>query len=282
MRISSSFITTRFGRLKEWVKTHRTRTIIAVSVLLILSASGVTYALLSRPMEKVDIPTSKPAPKKVEPVYSPLTGLEVKQESDRTRPVTAMIVENSPDARPQSGLKQGEIIYEAIAEGGITRFQVLYQQNKPQLVGPVRSLRPYYIDWTVPYQASLGHSGGSAQAMQELRSGNYRDIGQPTNSDSYWRAADRYAPHNVYTSFERIDALNKAKGYASSSPKEFDRQDGKATTTPDATSISVNISSASFNSTYTYDAKSNNYPRSQGGAAHTDREKGKLVQLSSS
>jgi len=214
--------------------------------------------------------------KKEEKLYSPLTGLEVKSEAALTKPVTAIIIENSPEARPQSGLKQGEVIYEAIAEGGITRFLVLYQQNKPGLIGPVRSVRSYHPDWIRPYNASVAHVGGSARALKEIRSGKYRDIDQFFNDGTYWRASDRYAPHNVYTSFKRIDALNKQKKYASSSPKPFEREDGKAAEKPTATKININVSSAPFNSSYRYDKKANAYTRSQGGALHKDREKGTI------
>ena len=74
--------------------------------------------------------------------------------------------------------KHAEVVYEAIAEGGITRFEAFYQQNKPQLIGPVRSVRPYYIDWAVPYQPSFAHVGGSAVALKEIRNGKYRDLDQ--------------------------------------------------------------------------------------------------------
>ena len=107
------------------------------------------------------------------------------------------MIENSPDARPQSGLKAAGVVYEAIAEGGITRFMALYQTSKPELIGPVRSLRMYYLDWFAPYSASIAHVGGSLNALTEARSGKYRDLDQFFNSQTYWRASDRYAPHNV-------------------------------------------------------------------------------------
>ena len=102
-----------------------------------------------------------------------------------SKPVTAIMIENSPDARPHSGLKQAEVVYEAIAEGGITRFLTLFQQHKPQLIGPVRSLRMYYVDWLAPYQASVAHVGGSHASLQEIRNGKYRDIDQFFNGSSY-------------------------------------------------------------------------------------------------
>lgn len=267
----------RFNSLKYWVATHRPQTIAVLGVLGVLISSGITYAILSQPMPKIDrTPIAvKPRPKPI--YYSPLTGLKVENEADRTKPVTAAIIENSPDARPQSGLKESEIVYEAIAEGGITRFLVLYQQNKPSLLGPIRSVRPYYVDWVVPYNASVAHVGGSAAALREIRNGNYRDIDQFFNAGTYWRATDRYAPHNVYTSFERLDALNTAKGYTKSEPKEFAREEVKPPQTLDATSIQVHISSATYDSSYAYDSANKYYVRSQAGAPHDDREKGTIT-----
>lgn len=269
-----------FSRLRDWVDAHRILSLSIAGVILIAIAVG-TAAFLMAQNPVTDIAPSKPSVAKKEapkPVfYAPLTGLEVADEAATTTPVTAIMIENSPDARPQSGIKNSSVVYEAIAEGGITRFLVLYQQEKPQLVGPVRSLRMYYVDWLAPYNASVAHVGGSAAALAEVRNGNYRDIDQFFNAASYWRAGDRYAPHNVYTSFERLDALNTAKGYTNSKPLIFARHDSRAAATPTATSISVTMSGALYNSSYTYDATNNYYLRSQGGAPHLDREEGQIT-----
>jgi hypothetical protein len=138
----------------------------------------------------------------------------------------------------------------------------------------------YYVDWLAPFNASVAHVGGSAAALAEVRNGNYRDIDQFFNSGTYWRASDRYAPHNVYTSFERLDALNAAKGYNESTFTGFTRVDGKASDAPNATSVSVGISGPLYNSSYTYDAASNTYLRSQAGAPHLDREDGQIAPSS--
>lgn len=219
--------------------------------------------------------------------YSPLTGLEVPDEAATKQPVTAIMIENSPDARPQSGLKQAGVVYEAIAEGGITRFLALYQESKPDLIGPVRSLRPYFLEWAAPYDASIAHIGGSYKALQEVRNGSYRDIDEFFNSDTYWRADDRWAPHNVYTNFKNLDELNNKKDYKTSIFKGFPRE--KVTKNPKtnikkaqkkypaANNIDITISSATYNVNYVYDSEHNNYKRSQDGEPHTDREKGQIT-----
>lgn len=280
-RTSNTEKTNHFGLKKNWFKEHKKLSIFLIILGVILVAAGTAtalYFLNQKPAEPVKV-TEQPKPEpKPEPVvyYSPLTGAQVKDEAATKQAVTAIMIENSPDARPQSGLKDSGVVFEAIAEGGITRFLVLYQEQKPQLIGPVRSVRMYYVDWLAAFNASVAHVGGSATALKEVRNGNYRDIDQFFNSSTYWRATDRYAPHNVYTSFERIDALNAQKGYTTSSFKGFTRKDSKASEAPNATNISVSISGPLYNSHYTYNSTTNSYDRSQAGAPHTDREGGQI------
>lgn len=81
----------------------------------------------------------------------------------------------------------------------------------------------------------------------------------------------------MYTSGEKLDQLNQAKGFTESNFQGFERTDGKAAETPDATQISVNFSSPLYATTYTYDAASNTYARSSAGAPHTDREEGQIT-----
>ena len=267
------------ARLRDWVRTHRTRTYIIVGAVLIVAAGGTAFALLSQKQPDIQVAHIKPKPKpKPAPVYySPLTGEKVADLAATKQPVTAIMIENSPDARPQSGLKEAGVVYEAVAEGGITRFLTLHQQDKPGLIGPVRSLRMYYVDWLAPYNASVAHIGGSAAALAEIRSGKYRDIDQFFNAGSYWRATDRYAPHNVYTNSEQMDALNKAKGYTESTFTGFTRIDAKPSATPTASTITINISGPLYNTGYTYDKAANRYSRILAGVPHVDREKGQIT-----
>lgn len=263
-------------KVQQWIRAHRTRTYLIAGVVLIAIAGLIAAVVVAQnPQAPITPVFVKPKPKPI--YYAPLTGVVVPKESDVTKPVTAIMLENSPDARPQSGLKNAEIVYEAVAEGGITRFLAVYQQEKPKLIGPVRSLRMYYVAWAVPYNASIAHVGGSHKALLTVRKSPHRDIDQFFNARSYWRAADRYAPHNVYTSFTQLDALNKAKGYKTSNPKVFERKEPAAAKVLNAKSVSLGISGPLYDSTYSYDAKSKLYLRSQAGAPHLDREKGRIA-----
>ncbi|MGB4762150.1 MAG: DUF3048 domain-containing protein [Candidatus Saccharimonas sp.] len=270
-----------FRRFWAWLRAKKYRLILSISAIVLVLGSGIAAAIIlmqpkPAPAKSVTKTVQKKAPPK-QVYYSQLTGIEVADEAAARQPATAIMIENSPDARPQSGLKQAGVVYEAIAEGGITRFLAIYQEAKPQLIGPVRSLRMYYVDWLAPYNASVAHVGGSAAALTEIRNGSYRDIDQFFNASYYWRATDRYAPHNVYTSFEKLDALNSSKGYKESTFVGFTRADGTPNTAPTVTSIDLTVSSAWYNPHYDYEPASNTYLRSINGVASEDREEGRIA-----
>jgi hypothetical protein len=260
------------SKLKHFLNNRTKFELIALAVLMVGGLSLVYMLFIHHkklpPKPAIKQPAVKveAAPKKTT-VTSPLSGLEVAPEL-AARPVTGVMIENSPDARPQSGLQDAGVVYEAIAEGGITRFLAVFQDTSPQYVGPVRSLRPYYLDFAAPYQASIAHVGGSPDALSQVRSGAYRDIDQFFNSGSYWRISTRYAPHNVYTSFEKLDALNQKKGYTKSEYTPWKRKQEKPAAAPTVSHIDVKISSALYYSHYDYDKASNAYLRSEGGKPH--------------
>jgi hypothetical protein len=261
------------SRIKHFLSKRTKIELVALSVLMIGAISLLYFLFFHHkktppPQQIIKQPVAKveAAPKKTT-VTSPLSGLEVAPEL-AARPVTGIMIENSLDARPQSGLQDAGVVYEAIAEGGITRFLALFQDTSPQYVGPVRSLRPYYLDFAAPYQASIAHVGGSPDALTQVRSGAYRDIDQFFNSGSYGRISSRYAPHNVYTSFAKLDALNQKKGYTKSEYTPWKRKDDKVAAAPTASHIDVKISSPLYYSHYDYDKNSNTYMRSEGGKPH--------------
>lgn len=265
------------SKLHALLKTREgVRYFVAALVLIIAAGTGVLWYISTFDIGVTQGSMTKLTPKPK--FYSPLTGNQVSDEATTQKAVTAIMIENSPDARPQSGLKEAGVVYEAVAEGGITRFIALYQESRPGLVGPVRSVRPYYVEWASAYDPATVHIGGSARGLDMIRSGNYGvDLDQFFNAGAFWRADDRAAPHNVYTNFDRLDALRESKGKTTSTFESFTRKDTKPLPTPTATQIEVGVSSGSFLVNYNYDAASNSYARSQGGEDHNDREAGRIT-----
>lgn len=257
---------------------HGVRYFVVAIGLILATGLAVLAWMWQQPEPQMPLVYVSTAKKATPPVYySPLSGVGLADQALTTRPVTAIMIENSPDARPQSGLKDAGVVYEAIAEGGITRFIALYQESRPGLIGPVRSVRPYYVEWAAAYDAAVAHIGGSAKALQMIRSGSYGvDLDQFFNSGAYWRASDRRAPHNVYTNFDRLDQLNAAKGKTTSTFTPLTRKEDAKSDAPTATHVTLPISSAWYKVEYDYDAASNSYLRKVGGEPHMDREAGQL------
>ncbi|HEX9594914.1 MAG TPA: DUF3048 domain-containing protein [Candidatus Saccharimonadales bacterium] len=215
--------------------------------------------------------SSEPA---VKFVASPLTGINVSEELAK-RPVIAVQVENSPEARPQSGLEDAGVIFEAIAEAGITRFSVYYQEAKFDKIGPIRSLRPYYIDWAKGFDASILNTGTSVQARQLISKVGIRDLNV---GGAWYRASDRFAPHNAYASYDDVAKIMKDRGwYDEPDFTPLLRKDASPLETPTASSISVDISSALYNISYAYSPGCNCYRRSQAGNPHKERESGQQL-----
>lgn len=124
-------------------------------------------------------------------------------EADNT-PFMA-IIENSENARPQSGLSSADILYETLAEGGITRFFALYQQEYPDDIGPIRSIRPYFINIAREYNVPFIHCGGSQDALDEISSdSSLMSLNEIKQGSYFWRDNKRIAPHNLYTSSKNI------------------------------------------------------------------------------
>lgn len=116
--------------------------------------------------------------------------------------LVAVMLDNGYDVRPQYGLSKADIIYEALAESNITRLMAIYHgQDKADKVGPVRSARPYFLDWAEEYQSVYMHVGGSPDALQFIDKKNIENVDQIGAGEIYfWRDAKLRAPHNVFTS----------------------------------------------------------------------------------
>ena len=271
----------------QWILTS------LVMLLLLGGTAAAVYWFIIRdePVPVTVAPEPEPEPEP-EPTTeaSVVSGRQIPIGTNN-KPIYAVQIENSPEARPQSGLKEADIITEAVAEGGITRFNAIFHDNVPPNIGPVRSLRPYYIDWFLPYDAAIVHAGGSPAALADVKSLGLKDI--DSVSSIMRRITSRYSPHNYYTTGQQVFDLMKQRSYtstvATSLPrkpveKEENKTDEKTGETatqapglPAASIVNLKISSALYNVTFTYNKATNTYSRSQGGAPHVDAESGQQL-----
>jgi len=250
---------------KEWAAL-----IFATIVILGLIGFGISHALSHKPPTKpVAVKAIVTAPIKPLTTPSDLTGLPVSPTVNQ-RPVTAVMIENSLDARPQSGLGQAGVVFEAVAEGGITRFMALYQDTQPTNLGPIRSARPYYVEWSMGFDAGYAHVGGSPDALADIKAWGVRDLDEFYNGSSYHRISTREAPHNVYTSIAELNQLEDSKGYTSSNYTSFPRKAAAPAKVPTVKTIDLTLSGPDYNVHYDYNPATNSYNRSEGGAPQID------------
>lgn len=251
---------------------------IAIGIILLGIGLLVGINVIKGDPEQPEQPKAQIVEEKEEPKKptSPLTGRIVASEALAKRPVTGIMVENSPASRPQSGLQEADMVYEAIAEAGVTRFMAVYQESAPSQVGPVRSARPYYLDYILGLDGTYAHVGGSPEALNDIRTLGVKDIDEFSNAATFWRASHRYMPHNAYTSFERLDKTNTAKGYTSSEFTPFIRKTD-VPQTPKAAIVNVSPSGPNYNSSYNYQPDSNSYLRQMAGVPHSDEVSGKQI-----
>ncbi len=132
---------------------------------------------------------------------APLTGLAATgSKADRNRPALFVKIENSPDARPQTGIEVADVVYEAVAEGGITRFAAVFQSTDPGTFGPIRSVRGQDPDLAAPLEGLAVFAGGIPDYVDQMRSvaqdlSTSSPIGE---SPPFRRDPDRRPPHNLY------------------------------------------------------------------------------------
>lgn len=144
----------------------------------------------------------------------PLTGKKT-AEDVTNRPV-AVMVSNQTQARPQTGLSKADIVFEMLTEGNITRFMAIYQSEKPEVVGPVRSAREYFFDMANNYDSIYVYHGAAnfVNDMIEEKEIDYID-GAKYDDDGHLfvRETFRKTPHNSYLQFDAVDEIAQDKGY---------------------------------------------------------------------
>ena len=228
-------------------------------------------------------------------VYSSLTGEKLTSVELKNTPAYCIQVPNGTDgARPQAGLTEAGVVFEAIAEAGITRFAAIFQDPSTAIIGPIRSLRIYYLEWDTPFNCTIVHAGGASDALAALSAGGYRDL---TESYAYMYRGTYGARlwNNLFTTSNSLKQFGIDRGYDTSdingfarmTPTESDRAridalvseklDITVPTTANTSEMAAKVASiglrfggwANFNVNYNYDLESNTYLRSyESGAPH--------------
>jgi len=125
----------------------------------------------------------------------PLTG--VRSDDVAARPALAVKIENAPEARPQTGLEDADLVWEEVVEGGITRFVAVYHSRLPKTLEPVRSVRPMDPDVVAPLGGVLAYTGGQTPFIDAVEKSGTQSVIMDRGDAGFSRDPDRAAPHNV-------------------------------------------------------------------------------------
>lgn len=212
------------------------------------------------------------------PLVYPFTGEKASKKADLVRRPISVKIENSPAARPQTGLNSADVVYETISEGGITRFNAIFQSKIPSRIGPVRSARLSDL-WVVPqYRALFFFSGASSTVNHAVNGQKLPNLSEDAGvTKPYSRSSARPAPHNLYMDGTKAYPTAKLRGYslvADLVPLQFEKRSLPAT--GGISEITIPFSQANT-VRWVYDSDSREYERYNNGRAHTDEATGKQI-----
>jgi hypothetical protein len=256
------------------IRRFRATSFVLVAAVALLAMAGCSGrdATLSTTWPRADSERVVPLPPT--PPRWPLTGLDAPSRDALAARIVAVKIENSPAARPQSGLDKADVVYETLTEGGITRFIALFQSSAPAIVGPVRSARASDL-WVVQqYRAVFAHVGGERALLDEFRRLKLDDLDQYFNPAPYWRTTDRPAPHNVYTDISKLRSHAVVRGMSATqtvTALRFDR--APVTATPTVSAVSIPFDTANVVE-WRYDAATRTFVRFINGQPHVDKASG--------
>lgn len=187
-----------------------------------------------------------------------------------------VMIENLEQSRPQAGLEGASVVYEALAEGGITRFLAVFASGADiPKIGPVRSARSYFLDWAAEYDLLYAHAGGSPDAVAKIKSANIRDLNQFTKSQYYWRDKERLkrlpSEHTLYTSSELMARAlrdTNAPIVGAYDPWTFTADAALTNRPTDPKTITIEFSTFSYKVDWVYDRTTNMYERKQAEKPH--------------
>ena len=144
--------------------------------------------------------------------------VKIIDEESKTRPI-AVSINNNHSAWPLSGLQDAYIVYELIAEGGITRLLAFYKDANVDKIGSVRSARHYFLDYVLENDAIFVHFGQSPEAKKDLENLNINNINGLYTSSAFKRdrTLKRASEHTAFTSTSLITKAVDKNKYRTSS-----------------------------------------------------------------
>lgn len=233
-------------------------------------------------------PTGTPAPEPIPtptptPTPEPKFGVGFIIPDSSVRPVAVMIDNQGDRVLPQGGISQAQIVYEILTEYNITRYMALFWNTMPEMIGPVRSSRHYFLDFAMEYDAIYTHYGGSDYAYADIPKLRINNIDGMVHGRAFWDITND--PNNwqdSFTSGERITSEIARLKYATKPVKAFPFKYNEDLVIPSGGQTAVDIfikfaNSGSSTCGYLYDKNKMLYKRIRMGEPQIERNTNDFV-----
>ncbi len=260
--------------------------ILFVVCLMVFVSCGENEQGASSILAESESSSSIKAEKEETLAIDPLTGEHTLALSAANKRPVAIMINNIKISLPQRGISEASIIYEALAEGGITRLLAVFPDlNKIPDVGSVRSARHYYLSLANAHDAIFVHFGGSSYVLNYIRNNGVKTINFLSSSGSY-RDQNRVGKipieHTAFTSGSRLKTAISNKGISTGGniSNAYKFGDNTATMAIGNTANSITVPFSSYTkATFTYNAATGKYEKGQFNAAHIDEATGKALEF---
>lgn len=250
----------------------RGKVLVIILIVVILLAGGIfayKYFKDKKPIKAEE--TTE------EPIVAVVKKLQIVDEDSKSRPYAVMI-NNNHAAWPQCGIQDAYLVYEIIAEGGITRMMAIYKDQETAKIGSIRSARHYFIDYAEENDAIFVHWGGSPQAYNRIYTGINDIDGIALEGSVFFRdkTLRRDYEHTGFTSMDKLKEYAQKKGYTRDTNKDLlldysvdeitlENMEGAKS----AQEVKIKYSDY-HNTSYEYDEENKVYKRSMSGQANVD------------
>ncbi|MBI2063748.1 MAG: DUF3048 domain-containing protein [Candidatus Yanofskybacteria bacterium] len=251
------------------MQISKTKLYIWTGTIIVLIIGGI---LLSKMGNNIEISNKNGGNTKKE--KSMLAGIEC--ENYDARPFAVML-SSDKEARPLSGIGEADMVFEMpVVDNGFTRMMAVYQCNRPNELGSVRSSRLDFVPLALGLNAIYAHFGGEKEVLEELNAGIIDNIdGLKYDGTIYYRKSSIPMPHNAFTNFNLLGEISSKLDYKLSGSKVIyphESSSNKGEVEPEL------VFSKEFQVNWKYNKETDSYLRSRAGKLEIDKNTGKQVE----